>query len=375
MTTTHAFRRALAHRLLAAIALSIPAATTASCNGASTGPCDPAEGSGELCFAWPQEDGGAGGAAPASCPPRDEAASEIAKAHFVDVIAVLTDGTVEGKECCYTATVREICGGGRPFVVEGAPRTADAQPGLGGWSEESVLLPDIHDLSADERALLAAAWAEDGLYEHASIASFGRFALELLAAAAPSDLIAEAHRAAADEVVHARLCFTLASAYADEPIEPGAFPLGGRVEVSADLAVIAARAAREGAIGETIAAVMAAEQRDRASDPGVRAALTIIAEDEARHAELAWRTVAWAVRTGGARVRAAVAEALSELDRAASIGAEAASDRLMAHGRLGCADRRAVAARAISEVVRPAARALLDAAAMSARADGASWAV
>src|SRR6185369_11435722 len=100
-------------------------------------------------------------------------------------------------------------------------------------------------------------WTRDGLFEHASVASFGRFALELLAAGAPAALVEDAHRAALDEVRHARLCFDLASAYAGEAIAPGAFPFEGRVEVTSDLASIASRAAREGCIGETIAAAVA----------------------------------------------------------------------------------------------------------------------
>src|SRR5262249_8650748 len=154
-----------------------------------------------------------------------------------------------------------------------------------------------------------------------------RFALELLAAGAPASLVEAAHRAALDEVRHARLCLGLASAYAGAPLGPAPFPFDGRVEGSADPADNSAPAARggrggealtEGCVGETLAAALAMEQLGRAEDPAVRAALAIIAEDEARHAELAWRAVAWAVRAGGERVRAAVAQALAEEVRVAA---------------------------------------------------------
>src|SRR5262249_55284357 len=144
----------------------------------------------------------------------------------------------------------------------------------------------------------------------ASVASFARFSLALLAAGAPADLVALAHQAALDEIQHARLCFALASRYAGEEIAPGPFPLGAEIPVSASLVAIAVSTVEEGCIGETMAAVIAAEQLARATDPAVRAALARIAADEARHAELAWRTVAWAVRAGGSEVRAAVAEVL-----------------------------------------------------------------
>src|SRR5262249_50774510 len=128
----------------------------------------------------------------------------------------------------------------------------------------------------------------------------------------PADLVADAHRAALDEVEHARLCLGLSGAYSGEPVAPAPFPFEGRVEVSADLASIAARAAREGCVGETLGAVQAAEQLARAEDPWVREAFSIIVEDEARHAELSFRFVSWALAQGGPEVRAAVARALAE---------------------------------------------------------------
>jgi hypothetical protein len=198
------------------------------------------------------------------------------------------------------------------------------------------------------------------LLEHASVASFGRFALELLAVGAPPELVDLAHRAAMDEVRHARLCFALASAYAGHSIAPGPFPFEGRVDVSADLAAIAVLAVREGCAGETLASVLAAEACARATDPAVRSVLAAITKDEARHAELAWRTVAWAVSRGGARVREAVARAFEEV-----LGGEpvmqggASGGALAGHGRLSTEVQRDVMRRALEEVVRPAAAALL----------------
>ena len=46
--------------------------------------------------------------------------------------------------------------------------------------------------------------------------------------------------------------------------------------------------------------LMMLEARDAATHPEVREALDAIAEDEARHAELAWRFVRWAVEQPGA---------------------------------------------------------------------------
>jgi hypothetical protein len=265
--------------------------------------------------------------------------------------------TRQGNECCYVVQPQFFCEG-RPFLVDHRSLVATPRLGDRGYLDTELPRPRTDDLPADLCAALAQAWTRAGLAEHASVASFGRFALELLAAGAPADLVVGAHLAAVDEVRHTRLCLALAAAYAREPVGPGRFPFDGNVEVTSDLATIAARAAREGCIGETIAAVQAAEQHARATDPAVRAALAIIAEDEARHAELAWRTVAWAVQEGGERVRAAVAAVLAEGERVGNDGPPS-HGALDAHGQLDAQEQRRVANQAIAEVVRPAARVLL----------------
>ncbi|KYF62230.1 ferritin-like domain-containing protein [Sorangium cellulosum] len=387
MNTAHAFRLTLAHRLFALLALPAAGAAAGCVSAYSSCPEDPEPVSTVACFAWPQDDaggagGGAGGAGggggePLACPSRSEGQEILNQTHFASH-SVRSDGTLKDGECCYEAYVIPMCEG-RPYLVDEVARTAASVRARrdAGWGAADAMAPRIDHLSADLREALAAAWTRDALFEHASVASFGRFALELLAAGAPAGLVEEAHRAALDEARHARLCFALASAYAGEAIAPGAFPFEGRVEVEADLASIAARAAREGCIGETLAAVIAAEELGAAEDPAVRSALAIIAADEARHAELAWRTAAWAIRVGGERVRAAVEEVFAGLERADAweIVNGGQDDRvegaaLAAHGRFGAAARADAAARAIAEVVRPAAKMLL-----ARRGDGAARSV
>jgi hypothetical protein len=185
-----------------------------------------------------------------------------------------------------------------------------------------------------------------------------------MAVGAPSDLVDAAHAAARDEVLHARICFALASAYAGTELGPGAFDFGGRVEVSADLAIVAAKAVTEGCVGETLAAMQAAEGLEEATDPAVRDALTVIAEDESRHAALAYRFVAWAVEAGGERVRVAVERAFAEALSCAPEVAETAHD-LSTHGRARPARLRASFADTLAEIVAPAARTLSAAAHVS----------
>jgi hypothetical protein len=267
-------------------------------------------------------------------------------------------------ECCYEV-VLTICGpGGRPYLEGGVAllgpveRLRVADPREASWRAGDR--PSVEDLRASDREALASAWAEDALREHASVASFARAALALMAVGAPADLVARTHQAAIDEVRHARLCFMLASAYAGHEIAPGRFPIGDRVSLPTSLVDIAASAAAEGCVGETVAAVLAAEQLAHATDPAVRAALTVIAEDEARHAELAWATVAWAVRAGGDEVRASVARVFSAAVKGAASDERDASvsAALRAHGRLGAAKTSRVAERALARVIAPAASTL-----------------
>jgi hypothetical protein len=164
------------------------------------------------------------------------------------------------------------------------------------------------------------------------------------------------HAAALDEIRHARQCFALAEAYGGVPVGPDAFPFDGHVRVCSDLESIAARAAAEGCVGETVAAVQAEEQAVRATVPVVQRVLARIAADEARHAELAWRIVAWAVRAGGAPVRAAVARVFDAMPTEASAAPRAGA--LDEHGRLDPEEARRLAARTRAEIVAPAARAL-----------------
>ena len=265
-------------------------------------------------------------------------------------------------QCCYVVEL-ELCAiAGRPYLVGGRARVAAPERSASGSGWNLGQGPKLDGLTGEDRAALAAAWTSDALLEHASVASFARFSLALMAAGAPADLVELAHQAALDEIRHARLCFALATAYAGEAVAPGPFPLGGEVHVGSDLAALAVSTVREGCIGETIAAVLAAEQLARATDPAVRAALELIAADEACHAELAWRTVAWAVRVGDREVRAAVERALkaalAEGCRAPAAAATG-SDAMAAHGRLDAPTAAQVVASAMVDIVAPAARALL----------------
>jgi hypothetical protein len=258
--------------------------------------------------------------------------------------------------CCYEVVKNGPCGVGRPLRIDGRAVTAEARRGPNDWSSmRSAARPSTPSSPAD-RAVLRDGWLHDALFEHASAASFARFALELMALCAPPDLVRRAHQAAIDEVAHAELCFALASRHAGEPLGPGPVSLDG-LEIRRDLATLARETVLEGCVGETVASLVAEAQLAVATDPEAREALTIIAADEARHAELAWATVAWAMRIGGERVRAAVAEAFAEAHR--HLPTIHTAPDLTAHGRLDEATAARLANDALRQVVIPCAGALL----------------
>jgi hypothetical protein len=190
----------------------------------------------------------------------------------------------------------------------------------------------------------------------ASIASFARFALDLLAVGAPAELVVAAQRAMGEEVVHARLAFGLASRYGGVAVGPG--PLAQPPAQPRTLEEIVVAAVVEGCVGETIAAARAEHARQAARDEAVAGVLAVIARDERRHAQLAWRFVSWAVRRHPALQRA-VARAFATVD-VSGAGAGCDDDpRLRGHGVLGTEESLALAREIVEEVVLPCAAALL----------------
>jgi 1,2-phenylacetyl-CoA epoxidase catalytic subunit len=128
---------------------------------------------------------------------------------------------------------------------------------------------------------------------------------------APSALLTGVHQAALDEVRHAELCFSLAERFGNLRVRPGAFPFTGAPTGTSSLAEFAAASLREGCLAETLGAHVTEVAASLAPDPEVRQALASIAAEEATHAVLSFRIVAWALEVGGSDVRAAVKSALA----------------------------------------------------------------
>jgi hypothetical protein len=148
-------------------------------------------------------------------------------------------------------------------------------------------------MSAERRRILGEYWTRVALLEHASIAAFLRFSLELLAVGAPHAFLDEATRAIADETRHARLAFGLATAYLGYGVGAGELSAPDALD-RFDLRTVTVETLLSGCIGETLAAIAASEALERCEDETVRTVLVEIVRDETRHAKLAWRFVQWA---------------------------------------------------------------------------------
>ncbi|WAS97795.1 ferritin-like domain-containing protein [Nannocystis punicea] len=258
--------------------------------------------------------------------------------------------------CCYFATHGlEMSCPGRPLTVHGEARTAPAVH-RSEWSSADV--PVLRELPPATRATLASAWTAAAAAEHASIASFARFVLQLLAVGAPAELVMAAQQAMADEIVHARACYALAGAYAQHPIGPGPLDVTDALGPT-DLTAVAVATVREGCINETLAALAAELGSAHAQDPTIRATLARIAADERRHAQLAWQFVQWAVAQSPATA-IAVALTFAEAQSGPAPGTRD-EDALLAHGLLSPGTQHELTAVALRDVIAPAATAVLQA--------------
>ena len=245
--------------------------------------------------------------------------------------------------CCYPVTIEDHTGEvgcptpGRPYY-DGA---------------ELRLTPLLsRGVPPAGSARRAAAWARAGAGEHASVAAFSRLVLELMALGAPTSLLSETHRAALDEVGHAETCWAFAKSLGWE-VEAGAFPFAERLDLDVTLDALAHTTVRDGCIAEMLGAYLLDVAAALAPDAAVKRALAKMAGEEARHAVLAFRIVAWAIFRGGASVRASVREAL------ANGRFEPDLDELALRAEVDVEHLRRALKQGIDEVLQPAMDALL----------------
>lgn len=226
------------------------------------------------------------------------------------VTAAKREETGDAQVCCYHWF--DYCSG-RPLLDGDTLVLAELRLGS-SWScpaEQVAATPERPDqlLDAELRSRVGELWVEDARMEHASIVAFARTALELQALAAPADLLGDVAQAGIDEVEHARMCFGLAARFSGTAREPGTLvPPPVR---EADIVRLALDTFVEGCVGETIATLIATRAQRSCVDASVMLVLEQIADDESRHAALAWRTITWLLDGAGER-RSELEQALAE---------------------------------------------------------------
>eukprot|EP01083_Nonionella_stella_P036931 100728_1 len=140
-------------------------------------------------------------------------------------------------------------------------------------------------------------WIEQGLAEHASIASFSRFSLELMSIGAPLWMIQLSNKAGLEEIKHTQISFDIANwylhgMYQDRTcVTPNVFPQHS-VNINADWNRIASDTAIGGCLGETTAALT---MRTQMYGNMIDDYIDEIAMEEVRHAALAWVAVKWMI--------------------------------------------------------------------------------
>lgn len=233
---------------------------------------------------------------------------------------------------------------GRPFFVENEARVAS----LGRRSEWNDVV-EFHEapMTPSQRDALIAHFTQWSLAEHASIASFARFGLQLLALGAPPHLLVETTAAMQDEIRHARFGFGVVAALGSE-IGPQALAIDGALDNDVSLEHVLRLCVREGMIGETLAALELMASVELTSLPRFKTELASIAEDEARHARLAYSFAAWALARDPALIDV-IHEEVSSWECASTPTA----DGLEQWGIIGAAERRAIHRDGFELAVRP----------------------
>ena len=173
---------------------------------------------------------------------------------------------------------------GRPLRVDGEARVATLggtpKAGVSGWT-----------------AYFARAAAE----EHASVAAFARTLCQLMALGAPLDLLARTQRALADEIEHTRGCLAWYQRSGGQQDALGVLPEavaeipGANHGLDALAQALLVDVIHGGCVGETLAAEARLDRAAHAQEAELAEWLERVADDEARHAALAFETVAWIV--------------------------------------------------------------------------------
>ena len=270
-----------------------------------------------------------------------------------DVVPVCGPEEAITDACCYVFELGVICEG-RPLRVDGEHVAAQTRTREDWLSDFSL---NVDELSAEQLNHLSCLWREAALAEHASVAAFAKFVLELMWMGAPAELVAEAQEAMGDEIRHAKLCFALTSIFSGASVGPGSFAeaaSSGQLSIEEMMLGVVI----DGCINETIAASIAQVESELARDAALSAVLADLAADERRHSALSWKALRWLLSEHP--------DKLEDVHRWFDQGLEAQwkkeeSSHEWTHswGRLSGQEKQSVVRQTIQEVIGPCAKKLL----------------
>lgn len=187
-----------------------------------------------------------------------------------------------------------FCGEGRPLLDDGEARVAPLECS----NDWVATLPKIDDVDLCQRDLdhVIKYWRSVTQLEHSSVASFARFALQMMSLGAPAELLAEIQLAAADEVKHAQSAAEVLSALSGAPLSPGVLSI---VDMSLETSRVALIESLilEACVGETLGVAEITEALRYCNQELVQAHLQQVLEDETRHAGLAWSSLLWLIES------------------------------------------------------------------------------
>lgn len=207
--------------------------------------------------------------------------------------------------------------------------------------------PQTIGLDEPTRRALEALWLHDAQKEHASVPAFARLSWILAGVGAPADLLEACHRAALEEIDHARRCFALAAGYGgrSHTAEPMPDLLLGGLDLTGDpWAAIAVESLKDGCLLEDFNADVAGLCAAECQEPVTRAVLEQITREERSHAELSWKIVELCLQRGATQAHRALQQAVERLDEVArptavsqdkqALVAAADAQAMRRHGRL-----------------------------------------
>jgi hypothetical protein len=215
----------------------------------------------------------------------------------------------------YVAQAQALNPDAGPLPADGGPRAVQCPSTTGtvtvtcvemctGRLTAGYVAPERADAArGDGERFADMAWLEA-----VSVHAFARLERELTVHGASATLLRDARRARRDEVRHTAMTARLArraGGVVRMPEPPARAPVRSLFEIALENAV-------EGCVRETYGAVAGLVEARTTRDRSLRRAMGTIADDECRHAELAWAVHAWAPPRLSADERRRVERAMRE---------------------------------------------------------------